>query len=421
MRSMTEAGNPAGAAAVAAPPGRDQDPGGGARRSPWTLVMQREILVKLRDRSFVLGTALTLVLLVGALVLPMFLDGGRSATYRVAVTGQAAATVVQEAESALQQDEAGASITPETVPDRTAAERAVLEGDVDAALLGEPGAWELLADGMPSFELDSALSDSVQALALAEHAEAAGVTVEELTAGTALVPVDLSAAEDDMPALMQFALGFVFAILFYMAAVMFGMQIANSVVEEKQSRIVEILAAMIPVRQLLLGKVLGNTVLAFAQIALIVAVALAVLPLTEYDVALPGIAEALLWYVPFFVLGFLALACIWAAAGALASRTEDVQATSAPLTMFLVVVFIVSINASGATREILSFVPVASTFVMPMRIVEGDTTLWEPLVALALVALFCAVSIWLGARLYERALLHTHGSLTWRGALGMRG
>ena len=111
---------------------------------------------------------------------------------------------------------------------------------------------------------------------------------------------------------------------------------------------------------------------------------------------------------------------IWAAAGALASRTEDVQSTSMPLTMFLVVIFIVSLQASGGVREILSFVPVASTFVMPMRIVEGDTALWEPLLALALVAIFCAISIWLGAKLYERALLHTQGTLTWRGALGRK-
>ena len=395
-----------------------QDRGSG--RSPWTLVLQREIAVKLRDKSFIWGTVLTLVFLIAALVLPTFFGGG-AASYQVAVTDQGAASVVQEAEATLQAEDDEASLTAETVADRAAAEQAVRDGDVDAALVGEPGAWELLSDGMPSMELDAVLSDTVRTLALAEQADAAGLTLEELTAGSALTPVDLSESEDGMPGFMQIILGFVFAILFYMAALTFGLQIANSVVEEKQSRIVEILAAMIPVRQLLLGKVLGNTFLAFAQIALIVAVSLAVLPFTGLDVALPGVAGALLWYVPFFVLGFLALACIWAAAGALASRTEDVQSTSMPLTMFLVVIFIVSIQASGSVREILSFIPVASTFVMPIRIVEGDTALWEPLVALALVALFCAGSIWLGAKLYERALLHTQGSLTWRGALGMKG
>jgi ABC-2 type transport system permease protein len=390
-----------------------------ARRSPWTLVMQREILVKLKDRNFIIGTVLTIVFLVAAMVLPSFFGGG-SAGYQVAVTDQAAVDVVQQAESVLQAEDDGASLTAETVADRRAAQTAVLDGDVDAALVGEPGAWELLFDGVPPAPLDVALAEVVRTHALAEQAETLGTTVEELTVGSTLVPVDLSESQDGMPGFLQFALGFVFAILFYMAALTFGLQIANSVVEEKQSRIVEILAAMIPVRQLLLGKVLGNTILAFAQIALIVAVALVGLPLTGFDVALPGIAQALLWYLPFFVLGFLALACIWAAAGALASRTEDVQATSMPLTMFLVVIFLLALNSSGTLREVLSFVPVASTFVMPMRIVEGDIALWEPLLALALVALFCAGSIWLGAKLYERALLHTQGTLTWRAALGRK-
>ncbi|QFG67472.1 ABC transporter permease [Ornithinimicrobium pratense] len=390
-----------------------------ATRSPWTLVLQREIAVKLKDRSFIWGTVLTLVFLIAALVLPSFFGGG-AASYQVAVTGQPAAAVVEQAETTLQAEDEEASLTAETVADRAAAEQAVRDGDVDAALVGEPGAWELLSDGAPSLGLDSVLSDAVRTQALTERAEAAGLSVEDLTAGSVLIPVDLSESEDGMPGFMQFILGFVFAILFYMAALTFGLQIANSVVEEKQSRIVEILAAMIPVRQLLLGKVLGNTILAFGQIALIVVVALVAMPLTGFDVALPGIAEALLWYLPFFVLGFLALACIWAAAGALASRTEDVQSTSMPLTMFLVVIFILALNSSGTLREVLSFVPVASTFVMPMRIVEGDTALWEPLLALALVALFCAGSIWLGAKLYERALLHTQGALTWRGALGRK-
>ncbi|WP_131103295.1 ABC transporter permease [Ornithinimicrobium sufpigmenti] len=399
-------------------PGQDGTSASGTR-SPWTLVMQREIAVKLKDKSFIWGTVLTLVLLVAALILPTFLGGG-AASYQVAVTDQTAAAVVAQAEATLQAEDDEASLTAETVADRAAAEQAVLAGDVDAALIGGPGEWELLSDGMPSLELDTVLSDTVRAQALAEQAEAAGMTLEELTAGSLLVPVDLSESEDGMPGFLQFLLGFVFAILFYMAALTFGLQIANSVVEEKQSRIVEILAAMIPVRQLLLGKVLGNTILAFGQIALIVAVALVALPLTGFDVALPGIAEALLWYLPFFVLGFLALACIWAAAGALASRTEDVQSTSMPLTMFLVVIFIAALNSSGMLRDVLSFVPVASTFVMPMRIVEGDTALWEPLLALVIVAIFCAGSIWLGAKLYERALLHTQGTLTWRAALGRK-
>ncbi|RIK14191.1 MAG: ABC transporter permease [Acidobacteria bacterium] len=388
-------------------------------RAPWALVMAREVQVRLTDRTFLLSTLFTAVLILGAMVVPSFFGGTTERT--VAVTDDAGAAVVAQAAPAVRgmsvTGDADVTVEPLRVADRAAAEEAVRDGDADVALVGGPGSWELLSDGDAPSSLYVALSDTVRTEALAANAEAAGTTVEELTAGSVLTPVDLTAQEGDLPEGMLFLVGLGFAMVFYMAAILFGMQIASSVVEEKQSRIVEILAAAIPVRQLLLGKVLGNTLLAFGQMALIVATALVGMTFTDLDVALPGLAGAIGWYLPFFVFGFLALACVWAAAGALASRTEDLQSTTMPLTMVLVVALIGAINLEGVARQVVSFVPVASTLLMPIRILEGDVVWWEPAVALALVVAFCAVTILLGSRLYRRALLHTSGSLSWRKAL----
>lgn len=387
-----------------------------APRAPWAIVLAREVQVRLTDRTFLLSTLFTVVLILGAMVVPTLFGGTSEQT--VAVTDDAGAAVLAEAAPAV----TGASVTgdpdvtvqPLRVADRAAAEEAVREGEADVALVGGPGSWELLSDGDPPPGLFVALSDTVRTQALAAHAQAAGTTVAELTAGSVLTPVDLSAQEGGLPPGMLFVIGLGFAMVFYLAAIMFGMQIASSVVEEKQSRIVEILAAAIPVRQLLLGKVLGNTLLAFGQMALIVTTALVGLTFTDLDMALPGLAGAIGWYLPFFVFGFLALACVWAAAGALASRMEDLQSTTMPLTMVLVVALFGAINIEGVARQVVSFVPVASTLLMPIRILEGDVAWWEPVLALVLVVAFCAVTILLGSRLYRRALLHTSGSLSWR-------
>lgn len=386
--------------------------------SPWLLVLGREVAVRLRDRSFIVSTALTLLIILGCLVVPTLLDSG-STRHTVAVLDAPGAQVIEQAETVLQGTDDSATVTAQTVGDRAAAEQAVRNGDVDAALVGTQGTYELLSEGGSDPILEAALSETVRTSALSENAAAAGTTLQEITAGTALTPVDLAAQDGGLPAGTRFLVGMVFAMLFYMAAMLFGVQIANSVVEEKQSRIVEILAAMIPVRQLLIGKVLGNTLIAFVQIALIAATALVGMTFTDLDMALPGIVEALAWYIPFFVLGFLALACLWAAAGALSSRTEDIQSTSMPLTMVLVLVIVVAPQASGTLREVLSYVPISSTVLMPMRIIDGEVSWWQPLLALGLVLALCALTIWLGARLYERALLHTQGSLTWRKALTM--
>ncbi|WP_151523911.1 ABC transporter permease [Serinicoccus kebangsaanensis] len=387
-------------------------------QAPWRLVAGREIMVKLTDKTFIVSTVLTVLLVFGSLFAPTFFTPD-APSYAVAVTSDEGEAVVDGAATVVSAGNAESATTAERVADRDAAEAAVVDGDADAALVGGPGQWELLSEGGAPGPLEAAVTETVRTSALAENAQAAGTSVDALTQGSTVGMVDLAEDGTVMPEAVTYAIGFAFAMMFYFAAIVFGMQIANSVVEEKQSRIVEILAAKIPTRQLLLGKVLGNTVLAFGQIALISTAALIGLTFIDLDVALPGLAGAIGWYVPFFVLGFLALACVWAAAGALASRTEDLQQTTMPLIMVLVIALVLGLYLEGFWQQVVSFVPVLSTILMPVRLIEGDVALWEPILALGLVLGFCAVTITLGARLYERALLHTSGSLGWRKAMSL--
>lgn len=387
----------------------------GGRKSPWALVALRELQVRLSDRNFLIGTGATLLLIIAMFALQSFLLGGGAPTYKVAVTDNEAGAVVSQAQEALQASDDEAVITTVDVADTAAAESALSEGDVDAALLPSGDGWEFVTDGEADSQLQGAVADAVRTTALAQNAEAAGTSLPELTAGTEVATRDISGGDEESR-FVAFLAGFAMAFLFYMSAVMFGMAIANSVVEEKQSRIVEILAAAIPVRALLTGKVVGNTVLAFGQMALIGAVALVGLTFTDYDQYLSILTQGFLWYIPFFVLGFLALACIWAAAGAMASRTEDLQSTTMPLTMALVLVFIVGLSLDGAAKVIGSFVPVLSTILMPMRLLEGTAQWWEAVLALGLTAAFCFLTITIGTRLYRRSLLQTSGRVSLKAA-----
>lgn len=392
----------------------------GSGAAKWPIVAAREIQVRLRDRNFLMSTGFTLVFLLGAIIAQNFLGGG-AMSYRLGVVDAEGSRVVAMADAVVKAEDPGAELTAVELGDAAAVEDAARTGDVDYGLLQTADGWEVVDEGPTFSELQLVLGEVVREDAMTRNAEAAGTDLATLLSGGVLTTRDLTATADGSDGFLAFALGFVFALLFYMASLLFGMQIAQSVVEEKQSRLVEILAAAIPVRSLLLGKVLGNTVLALGQLVLIVAVGLVGLTFTDYDVALPGLAAGIAWYIPFFVLGFLALSCIWAAAGSLASRSEDLQSTTMPLTMLLVVVFIVGVNLQGVWREIASFVPIMSTILMPMRVLEGETAWWEPALALVLVLAFCLVTIALGARLYQRSLLHTSGSLSWRRALTLKG
>lgn len=384
---------------------------------PWALVAAREIRVKLTDRNFLISTGITLLLILGLLGLQAFIAAREEAPeYTVAVSSSQGEALVEQSESVLASQEDGASVTARTVADPAAARELVGEGDVDAALVQRENTWTLLSDGGPPGELARSVADAVRTSALSANAEAAGTSVADLMSGAQLDEQDVS-GEDDAERVVQIVAGIVFGLLFYMASLTYGISIANSVVEEKQSRIVEILAAVIPVRALLTGKVLGNTLLAFGQMALIVGVSLIGLSFTEFDRYLPMMTEPLLWYLPFFVAGFVALACMWAAAGALASRTEDLQSTTLPLTLSLVVIFVVALNLDGVARTIGSFVPVMSTILMPMRLLEGGVSWWEPLAAFVATLAFSYLTITVGSSLYRRALMQTQGRVSLRQAM----
>jgi ABC-2 type transport system permease protein len=196
----------------------------------------------------------------------------------------------------------------------------------------------------------------------------------------------------------------------------FGISIAQSVVVEKENRIVEILAAAVPSRALLWGKVLGNSLLALGQVLAVSVVSVAALAVVRDDAldALPTVGAAGAWFLAFFLVGFLALASLWSVAGSLATRQEDLQATTAPGQGLLLIPYLVAVVGNDRAVEVASFVPIASSMTMPGRLVAGDVPLWQPLVSLLVAIAAAALLIRLGARWYERTLLQTSRRVSYR-------
>ncbi len=401
------------------PAGTDLPPSAPGERTAggdpaWRLVAVREVLVKLTDRNFLVGTVVTLVLIAGLLGVQAWI-ANRAQTTTVAVVDQRGVAVVESAHATASSRDDKVTIRPTTVPSVEAGEQAVRDGTADALLTSGADGWRLTFHRDSDSEVTQEITASVRETTLRANAAAAGTTYEQLTQG-ATVTTERLDGQDDANSGFRTVLGFVFALLFYFAALTFGMQIAQSVVEEKQSRVVEILTTAIPTRSLLVGKVLGNTAIAVGQMALYAAVGLVGLSFTDYAGLLPSVAGAMGWFLVFFVAGFLALATIWAAAGALATRYEDLQSTSTPLTMVLVIAFILGMTLSGTAKAVASFVPILSAILMPGRIVAGEAAWWEPTAALALTIVFAAVSITVGARLYRNSLLHTQKRVSLRAA-----
>lgn len=382
----------------------------------WTLVARREISVRLKDKTFLMTTGFSLVLVALIFGVQLLIGGSGGTDYRVAVTDSEGKAIVQAAEPAIAADDEESTVTPQTVEDRAAGEALLREDEADALLIDDGSGWELVSVGSANSTLQAAVQGAVQLQGLEATAEELNTTVPDLLGGTELTTTTLDTDEDELIGLIASA---AFSVLFYFAALMFGLNIANSVVEEKQSRIIEILAAIIPTRALLIGKVVGNTVLAFAQMALLAGVAIIGLMFVDLPFEVSGLTEAVLWFIPFFVAGFLALACVWAAVGAMASRVEDLQSSTMPLTLVLVGVFFAGFYLDGTAAQIGSYFPILSTMMMPARVASGDATWLEALFALGLVIAFAGLIVWVAERFYRRSLLQTQGRLSFRQAMNL--
>lgn len=387
------------------------------REAAWPVVATREIMARLTDRNFLVSTGFTLVLIVGIFAVQAFV-AARSGAPQIAVTGAEGAEATQIVRAAGEGGVPGAQAPePVDVPDAAAARAALADGSVDAWLHRDGGAWVLTGQDEPGPLLAAGLGAAVRDHVMAANATAAGTSMATLEAGSRLSVRAVSDGGGGEAQAVNRIAGAVFAMLFYIASVMFGMAIASSVVEAKQSRIVEILATAIPLRQLLVGKVLGNAALAMGQLVLFVGVALVGVSFTDSGAMLPGLLGPSAWFLVFFAVGFVALACVWAVCGSLASRTEDLQATTMPMTMLLVGLLLLGLMGSGTTQVIASYVPIASVVTMPARLLAGTAAWWEPVLSLALTLAAAAALIAIAGRIYRRSLLQTGGRLSLRQAL----
>lgn len=384
-------------------------------RGAWLLVATREVVVRLTNRTFLISTFVTLLFIAGFAGWSVA-QGNSTTTHRVAVSGQPAADIVRAAVPRIAELDEEDAIQPVVVADDASARAALEDESADAWLHRTANGYVLTTQGDLDGTLRTALADAVRDAALRSNAATVGTSVESLTAGTELTTQRLQGTDEEA-GFVKFAT-FVFALLFLMAATLFGTQIATSVIEEKQSRLVEIIATAIPLRHLLAGKVVGNSVIALGQVLLFAAVGLFAASFTDVSALAVGLSAAVVWFVVFFAVGFVAIACLFAVGGALASRTEDIQSTTAPVTMGLMGVYFVGFGASGTTLTVSSYVPVASVVAMPARVLSREAAWWEPLVSLGLLAAFVALTMAVGERVYRRSLLRTTGGrLSWRQAL----
>ena len=374
-----------------------------ARRRKWPIVARREFVERARDRGFQVSTAITLLLLVGVIVVSAAFN--RSTSFDLVVVGVGSEVLGGEVRVAA--DALGFEVKVLALPDRAEAERAVDAGDADAALVN--GDAIVVRDEPPE-----QLVGLIQAVSLRERSRqalvAAGLSDDQVDAALLQRPLPVEALEPvDARRNESATVAFVGVLLLYGQLFAYGYWVAAGVVEEKSSRVVEVLLATLRPSHLLRGKILGIGLLGLLQLLLIGLVALfvsnAVGSLEFPSGAIATMGVVLVW----FVLGFFFYAGLFAVAGSIVTRQEDLQTTMTPLTILIIASFIIGLSATGDPDSTLavvaSLLPFSSPLVMPTRIVLGDAAPWEVVASLAISVVSTAALIPIATKVYSRALL----------------
>lgn len=375
---------------------------------PVKLVMIREISTRLRSKAFKITTAANLIVVVG-LALTFSLIDATGSSDAVGFTPQAqplAAPLASVAEAV------GEKVDTSTVDEATG-ERQVRDGTLDALVTGAPDGFQVVVRRGLSSGLHDAFSVLARQIALDNEIVRLGGDPTAVNAAVdAAASVDVRSLE---PARehegARLALMLIVGILVYMSIVIYGQMVAQGVVEEKASRVVELLLTTIRPWQLMLGKVLGIGLVGLLQVLLTVLVGVgAGLALDTFTFPASLATSTAIWAVVWYLLGFLVYAFVFAALGALVSRQEDVAGVTAPALIAIIVPYVLGVSVLPSDPEnglvaILSLIPFFSPLIMPMRVALDVAPLWQSLVAVGLTVLLIAVLVWFSGRVYHNAVL----------------
>lgn len=425
------------------------------------IVARREYVQRVRSRSFVLGSIVLMALAFGAALIPVVtrvID--QQVVSRIAVYSSDAGLSfdpVPIVESSLNGAGAGVGTLAEPSPSPSAGPAAspapaspeflvtavtdfeqaradlragtysglVLlarnaKGDVEAVFYTDAS-----PDGRSAFYVRQA----AVAVALQDRLERLSITPEqqaELFApvGFGVLPAnpDAPAAESTTDTVSRSLTSNVLVILIFITVITYGTWVATSVAEEKSSRVMELMLSAATPRQMLFGKVVGTGGAGLTQYFGILGAGLVGIalqgPLTAIFVKGPSADTATLTgltpgvlavFLVFFILAFALYSLVYAAAGSLVSRQEDVQQIVTPLTFLSMAGYLAAIfgatSASAGWVVVLSYFPFTSPYVMLVRVVDGSVQPWEPLLAIAILVVTIAGMLVLATRVYSAGVL----------------
>ena len=387
------------------------------------LIAKREYLERVRTKGFIIATVL-IPLLMGALVFGSAYMGSKSKT--------SSHIAVVTSDSALGTDlrhqlEGGKDSDMKVDLSQPSNEtRAVLDAqlhDKSSSLAGY--LWvtpPVIAGDRPSFTYTArsagdiatqgAIESALGSVLMREHLESKGMAGSDIDALVAPVKVDTSASGNTTTA---FFAAYTLFFLMYMVIMLYGMNTARSIIEEKTSRVFEVLLATIKPEELLAGKILGVGAVGLTQIGIwmIAAGALSSSSLAASLIGTTGhgliSATQITFFVLYFVFGFLLYSSIAAALGAMTNSEQELQQLNMflvlPLAFCMVMLFSIIRAPNSTLARVVSLIPFCSPLLMNFRISLTQVPAWEIWLSFVLMSATIFAILWVSSRIYRVGIL----------------
>ena len=370
------------------------------------LVARREITERGRSRGYLVSLLFTLALLLMAFVLPMLTRGDD--TRHIGLVGTPPAGLQAQIEASALRNKAKVVVV--SVPDHATALSDLKAKTIDAA-------FEVPADKSSSGTL------TFQESSDATISQVCYEAVVIVRAGPDVLqpplPSIVAPPSDDQSSAVILATAGI--ILMFIGIFTYGQWVLSGVVEEKQSRVVEVLLSTIRPRDLLVGKVLGIATLAMGQLAALVIVGLAASQILGQLVLPPTTVGAIAQMVLWFVLGFLFYSTAMGTLGSLASRPDEANNAAMPVTMSATLCYVVTLvvviqNPSGVLAQVMTFIPFSAPMVVPIRVALSAAQPWEVVGAVVVMLAAIYLLFELGGRVYSGAVLQSGSRMKLRDA-----
>jgi ABC-2 type transport system permease protein len=386
------------------------------------VIAAREFMARIRTRVFAITTVLTVIAIGGYILLQAYVFNKSTTTsldVGFAGTAQAISAPVR-AEAAAN----GETITVHPYTSLAAGTADLQSGTIDALVSGSGASTTLTVRSAVDPTLQTALNDQTRQQVLTKY-----LTQHNLAPSDVLGQLNFSVGVNELSPvnaarIEQIVIGLLVAGTLYVTMIIYGQLVAAAVIEEKSNRIVEILLATVRPWQLMLGKITGLGLVALVQVVIIAGVALVLASATNL-VSIPTLGiDVVISGVVWFVLGYLIYALLFAAAGSMVSRQEDVTAVALPVILVLVAGWILALSVAapdpGSTATtVISFIPVFAPVIMPVRIAAGVAPFWQVAISVVLVIATIYVFALVAGRIYRNSVLRVGGRVKFSDALGL--